>query len=221
VKIEISHRSYIAGNVMDNARMFICNAANCLMFNNTLIDSRMDFMRNNRGQFWSDRFGWHHAATGPGSANYHGHQVANNVFAGAHPAKRVYQIIEDLNDTDKHFQWDLHSNNLYLNEAENSFQAEWRPGNMEMTDYTSLADFEATAPYGAYMDRNVQLKLSQDDLFVDRKAGDFRLKDVEGMPEGVVIPADIIDMLGWDVGTKGIGALLQEKKDDSESVTQQ
>ena len=62
------------------------------------------------------------------------------------------------------------------------------------------------------MDRNVQLNLSQDDLFVNRADGDHRLKDVEGLPEGVVIPADILDTLGWDVGTKGIGALLQDKK---------
>jgi hypothetical protein len=40
------------------------------------------------------------------------------------------------------------------------------------------------------------------------------------MPEGVVIPADILDMLDWDVGTKGIGALLQEKNDNSEGMSQ-
>ena len=220
VKIEISHRSYIAGNVMDNSRMFICNAANCLMFNNTLIDSSMDFMRNNRGKTWSVHFGWHHASTGPGVEHYHGHQIANNVFVGSNPLRKVYHLVEDFNDYDHHFQWDLHSSNLYLSEAEPAFRAEWRPGNMEMTNYVSLADFEATAPYGDYMDRNVQLDLSQDDLFVSSEKGDFRLKDVEGMPEGVVIPADILDMLGWDVGTKGIGALLQEKKDNPEEMVQ-
>ena len=46
------------------------------------------------------------------------------------------------------------------------------------------------------------------------------MKDVQCIPEGVVIPADILDMLGWDVGTKGIGALLQEKKEQSGKVTQ-
>ena len=168
VKIEISHKSYIAGNVMDNSRMFICNAANCLMFNNTLIDSSMDFMRNNRGKTWSDRFSFHHAATGPGVEHYHGHQVANNVFVGSNPLRKVYHLVEDRNDSDQHFQWDLHSNNLYLKESAPAFQAEWRPGQMDMTNYTSLAEFTAATPYGAYMDRNVQLSISQDDLFVAR-----------------------------------------------------
>ena len=68
VKIEISHRSYIAGNVMDNSRLWICNAADYLVFNNTLIDCGLDFLRNNRGNrgAWNKDFGWDHAGSGPG-----------------------------------------------------------------------------------------------------------------------------------------------------------
>lgn len=216
IKIEISHKSYLAGNVMDGSRVFICNSANCLMFNNTLIDSCMDFMRNDRGSRFSEDSGWHHENMGPGEYNYHGHQIANNVFAGSHPQRNLYHLIEDSNEFDPHFQWDLHSCNLYLSEAVPAVRAEWLTGKMEMTDYAIWADFEASDPYGAYVDRNVQLSISQDELFQSKEAGDYRLKDVEGLPEGMVIPVDILDMLGWDVGTKGIGALLQEKSDNPE-----
>jgi hypothetical protein len=212
LKIEISHRTYIAGNVFEKSRIWLCNANNCIVYNNTLIDSRVDLWRNNRGYDpWNGRSSFDHAATGPGPFGYHGHQVANNVFAGQ-PPDGYYFLIED-NDNwgevihDKNFQAENIAQNLFLDEEEFLFNAEFQPKKLPATKYARLEDFRKD--YGEYAEGNVQLEITSDELFKSKDKGDYRLNNVPGIPSSVELPESITRFLGWDSVNPGLGAFAQ------------
>lgn len=209
VKIEISHRTYVAGNVFKNANLWFCNSYNCLAYNNTLIDSRLDLWRNNRGEGAKDRN--YHAFTGPRPFGYHGHHVANNVFAGQGQSG-FYFLIEDNKNwgeviLDKNFQAEILAHNLFLNEAEWIFDAEFQPKELPDTKYASLTEFRED--YGEFEDGNVQLNITQDKLFRSKADGDFRLRNVPGIPDGVELPEYIAKLLGWEQANPGLGAFAQ------------
>lgn len=204
VKIEISHRNYIAGNVFENARMFLCNSANCVVYNNTFIDSRLEFMRNNRGYSgWDKRFSFDHASTGPRPAGYHGHQIANNVFTG-HPPEGTYVKIEDSDDHDPNFQTDLFAQNLFLKDAEWIAEVAFVPKALPTTSYAGLTEFRAV--YGDYLEGNAELGMAGYEIFISAAEGDYRLKNLSGIPEGIPVFDKIAGLLGWPTGAKGIGA---------------
>lgn len=211
LKIEISNRTFIAGNVFEKSNMWLCNSADCFAYNNTMIDSRIDLWRNNRGNRGghNKNFSFDHATTGAGAWGYHGHQVANNIFTGR-PRGDFYFLIEDNNDFDKNFHADVLEGNLFLKEAEWTFNAQFQPKELPVTKYASLTDFSNV--YGEYEDNNIQLDIEQDSLFFSKSIGDYRLKEVSGLPKGRKIPISISKLLKWDSSKTGIGAFAQPKQ---------
>jgi hypothetical protein len=211
VKVEICHRTYVAGNVFNNSNLWFCNSNGCLAYNNTLLNSRIDLWRNNRGRggTFNKNYTFNHAATGPGPLGYHGHHVANNVFAGQQPRGGFYLLIED-NDNhgpevlDQNFQAELISNNLFLSEAEWTINAEYQPQGLAPVNYASLEDFREV--YGDYEEGNVQLDITADDLFRDLSTGDYSLNDLPGIPPGTDLPESIAKLLGWKAEKPGPGA---------------
>jgi parallel beta-helix repeat protein len=77
---EISDGCIVAGNVFKDCHqsIFVLNASNVEIYNNTLINSRINFDRNNRGDQLG-LFGWH-VTTGPGVEERDGHILVNNLF---------------------------------------------------------------------------------------------------------------------------------------------
>jgi hypothetical protein len=211
IKIEICHRTYIAGNVFNKSNLWLCNSNGCLAYNNTLIDSRIDLWRNNRGRggTYNKNYSFNHASTGPGPLGYHGHQVANNVFAGPEPRGGYYLLIEDNNNhgpeiLDQNFQSEVLAHNLFLNEAEWTINAEFQPKGLQPVNYESLADFREV--YGEYEEGNIQLDLTGDELFRARSQGDYSLNDLPGIPDGIDLPESVATLLGWNSSRPGLGA---------------
>ena len=209
LKIEISHRTYIAGNVFKKANLWLCNSNNCMAYNNTLIDSRLDLWRNNRKMDTNASF--NHAATGPGPLGYHGHHVANNVFAGQPPDGYYFLIEDNFNRGkeiyDKNFQSEVLAHNLFLHGAEWTFNAEYQPKKLTPVKYASLADFRKD--YSDFEEGNVQLDITQEKLFMSKDNGDFRLTSVPGLPGGMKLPESITRLLGWNPAKQGLGAFAQ------------
>lgn len=81
---EISDGATVAGNVfVDNHNgVFVLNAANVHVYNNTFVNSSAEFRRDRRGD-GDDHFGWH-VTTGPGVEEREGHVFVNNLLV-AHP----------------------------------------------------------------------------------------------------------------------------------------
>jgi hypothetical protein len=211
LKMEISHRTYIAGNVFEKANMWLCNSNSCLAYNNTMIDSRIDLWRNDRGHGnWNGNYSFNHAATGPGVEGYHGHHLANNVFAGR-PRGGFYILIEENNHYDKNFHAEVLAHNLFLDEAEWIFNAQFQPWQQPSAKYASLARFREV--FGDYEEGNVALEISQDKLFRSKSEGDYRLKNVPGIPDGMDLPESIADLLGWRTANSGLGAFAQTKQE--------
>jgi hypothetical protein len=209
LKVEICHRTYVAGNIFKKANLWLCNSNGCLVYNNTMINSRIDLWRNNRGYGgWNKNYTFNHAATGPGPFNYHGHHVANNVFAGDQPRGDFYALIEDNNHHDTSFHADVYTNNAFLNQAEWTFNIQVQAlGLTEPQTYETLEEVEELL--GKYIHGNAQLALTPENIFLNPETGDYRMKDVEGLPEGIAVPKEIAKLLGWDPVKKGLGAFAQ------------
>jgi parallel beta-helix repeat protein len=79
--IEISRGATIAGNVVVNSYrgLYALNSADVHAYNNTFINARVDFERNERVAA-GDVFDWH-ATTGPGLEQREGHIFVHNVMA--------------------------------------------------------------------------------------------------------------------------------------------
>ena len=77
---EISDGCIVAGNVFEDCdqSIFVLNASNVEVYNNTLINSRVNFSRNDRGDQLG-LFGWH-VTTGPGVEERDGHVFVNNLL---------------------------------------------------------------------------------------------------------------------------------------------
>jgi parallel beta-helix repeat protein len=77
---EISDGAIVAGNVFIDCSqsIFVLNASNVEVYNNTLINSRVNFSRDNRGDQLGV-FGWH-VTLGPGVEERHGHVFVNNLL---------------------------------------------------------------------------------------------------------------------------------------------
>ncbi len=77
---EISDGCIVAGNVFKDCSqgIFVLNASNVEVYNNTIINSRVNFSRNNRGDEIG-LFGWH-VTTGPGVEERNGHVFVNNLL---------------------------------------------------------------------------------------------------------------------------------------------
>lgn len=77
---EISDGAIVAGNVFENCdqSIFVLNASNVEVYNNTMINSRVNFRRDNRGD-QDDTFGWH-VTLGPGVEERDGHVFVNNLL---------------------------------------------------------------------------------------------------------------------------------------------
>jgi hypothetical protein len=201
-KLEISHRIYVANNVFENngQAYFIMTQADVQLYNNTFINSRLEFGRDNRETDF-------HATTGPGPRNYHGHRVANNVFTGTPGGGYIW--FTDDNTLDTNFQTDLFSQNLFLREASYWGEAAFNYKGWARTRYNTLADFRTR--YGAYESGCVDLTVSSSSLFRNRSIGDYRLNTISGLPQGVNVPDSIVKILGWDP-INCIGAFAQSRK---------
>jgi hypothetical protein len=119
---EISDGAVVAGNVFKNCQqsIFVLNAANVEVYNNTMINSRVNFSRDNRGDQLGV-FGWH-VTTGPGVEERHGHVFVNNLMVSTsdhdQPMLTTGQpanMCERLNQP--HFK--AFDNNVYVRENEN------------------------------------------------------------------------------------------------------
>jgi parallel beta-helix repeat protein len=77
---EISDGCIVAGNVFVDCgqSIFVLNASNVEVYNNTMINSRVNFSRDNRGDQLGV-FGWH-VTLGPGVEERDGHVFVNNLL---------------------------------------------------------------------------------------------------------------------------------------------
>ncbi|MEM1210699.1 MAG: hypothetical protein AAGI68_00220 [Planctomycetota bacterium] len=207
LKIEISHRAVIAGNIFQNAKAQVHNSAEAEFYNNTFINSQVWLWRNNRGYRgrWNTNFSFNHAATGPGVEGYHGHQLANNVFAGS-PPDGIHINIEDRNDHDPTFPAKRIAHNLFTPEAPTPIAAQFTPDHPDRISFPTLSGFAAVHPGVA--NANTQTGLASQAIFVDPDVGDYRLRPEVATELDAPVSDEVIKLLGLKPGTSGIGAFV-------------
>lgn len=195
---EISKGVICAGNVFvnNNQGLLILNSSDAKIYNNTFINSRASFGRDERGDN-PDHFGWH-PDTGPGVDERDGHVFVNNlcVFDKDYgfPMLYVWQrshLCERLNVP----QIQEIDYNIYVKKvaSENGSTILWSPFNNEKCQTWIHDPSELTAIYPQF-EVNSKLFVSYDGpIFMDEANGDLRLSsDFKAYQAGTQLPADIL-----------------------------
>ncbi|MDI6401934.1 right-handed parallel beta-helix repeat-containing protein [Balneolaceae bacterium ANBcel3] len=203
---EISDRITVAGNVFKNCdqSIFVLNAANANIYNNTMINSRVNIRRDSRGDQLGT-FGWH-VTLGPGVEERDRHAFVNNLMimteendspmlmAGQHS-----RLCERL-DT-PHFS--TFNNNVFVRyydvEGDKPALLHWSPYPNEdcMQEFYTSGELNEFLPQFSsdciYMDNY------DGNIFVDMDHDDFRLtEEFQQINPADHIPADILEVLGLD-----------------------
>lgn len=202
---EISQGVTVAGNVfVDNfLGIWILNASDAHIYNNTLVDSPVSIKRDQRSA-QGDHFDWH-PATGPGVDERDGHIVMNNLLVasepGAGPLLRVEQP-SAMCDQLKSSALIAMDGNTYVRpsteySALNNTLMAWAPSASSdcSTAFSSMADFQQQVP--PFEAHGQQIEGSPRTLFTGSDIDRYTLRQPLPTSRQVSMPTKIRKLLGW------------------------
>lgn len=199
---EISRGATVAGNVFVRCDKGVrsLNSADVRVYNNTFIDTRAAFERNERSAT-GDHFGWH-PSTGPGVAEREGHVFVNNLLVASDAYTRPLVQVEQpksLCATLTKPALAVFDDNVYVRASSATPQPLilWSPAATDTctTTTASLDEFRKLAPsfetHGVVIDRTPPSVLKGPML------GHYELLQAIAGPRSVSVPADVLTLLGW------------------------
>jgi parallel beta-helix repeat protein len=219
---EISDRALVAGNVFKDCGqgIFVLNSSNVEAYNNTLINSRVNFSRNNRGDQLGV-FGWH-ILLGPEVEKRDGHVFVNNLlymseeFGGpavltGQPAAMCERLPEPHLKT--------FDNNVFVSAIkEGGTEAaiiQWSPYPNESCQIELQTPGELNELHPEFSSECRLFGNYDGPLFVDPENNDYRLVDeFPGIDAARTIPSSVADAMGLEVDdVRFPGASLPMEKD--------
>ncbi len=210
---EISKGVTVAGNefVNNNQGMLILNSSDAEIYNNTFINSRASFGRDDRGSN-PDHFGWH-INTGPGVDERENHVFVNNLMVDTmgleFPLLYVWQPSEmcDRQNTPTLKTFD---NNVYVKttEEENPTIVLWSPAENEKCQVKITSPEEVNALYESFEANSKFFNGFNGTLFTEEDSMNIEVvSNFEGHSVATDIPGNVQEAAGWtDVQEPFIGA---------------
>jgi parallel beta-helix repeat protein len=200
---EISKGVTVAGNefVNNNQGMLILNSSDAKIYNNTFINSRASFGRDERGSD-PDHFGWH-INTGPGVDERENHIFANNLMVDTmgleFPLLYVWQPSEmcDRLNTPTLKAFD---NNVYVKttKEEDPTIVLWSPADNEKCQAQISSPDEVNALYESFEANSRFFNGFDGALFTEKEPMDVEVvSSFEGHSVATEIPQNIKDVTGW------------------------
>jgi parallel beta-helix repeat protein len=201
---EISDGCIVAGNVFIDCSqsIFVLNASNVEVYNNTMINSRINFSRDSRGD-QIGLFGWH-VTTGPGVEERHGHVLVNNLlYMGEgndspfiHSGQPAF-MCERLNQP----QFKTLNNNVFVREGEEESEKvamiRWSPYPGENCQISIFSPDELTGLVPDFSSRCRYFENFEGQFLVDLENRDFRpVPGFNGNDAATAIPAHISNAMG-------------------------
>jgi hypothetical protein len=198
---EISRGATVAGNVFVRCDkgLRVLNSADVHAYNNTFVDTRASFERNERSAT-GDHFGWH-PATGPDVDQREGHVFVNNLLVASEAYRNPLLQFEQpgsLCAKLPHPQAKQVGGNVYVRASVPGAAPlfEWSPAATEscVAKVGSLDEFRKLAP-GFEVDGR-QLDKTPRTIFKGPDIGRYEL--LEALPgTAETLPADVRKLLGW------------------------
>jgi parallel beta-helix repeat protein len=206
---EISKGVIVAGNVFvnNNQGMLVLNSSGAEIYNNTFINSRATFGRDDRGDD-ADHFGWH-VTSGPGVDEREDHVFVNNLIVDTmgldFPLLYVWQpaeMCERLNES----TLKTIDNNVYIkgvNEDE-PLIALWSPADNEECQARITSPKELNTLYESFEANSKLYNGYEGNIFAE----DGQVSsEIEGLNVATAIPEKVKEAAGWtDVQKPFIGA---------------
>jgi parallel beta-helix repeat protein len=207
IMFEISRGATVAGNVVVNSYrgLYALNSADVHAYNNTFINSRVDFERNDRVAA-GDVFDWH-ATTGPALDQREGHIFLHNVMAATDsfhdPLLKFVQSSASLCGKLVHPEATLVDGNVYIRAASADAAAApplivYAPtdGPNCTSQLASLDDFRKLQP--AFEKNGVQIDRSPRSVLRGPDLGHFELqRALPNAPAINFLPPEVRSLLGW------------------------
>jgi hypothetical protein len=199
---EISRGATVAGNVFVRCDKGIrsLNAADVHAYNNTFIDTRAAFERNERSAT-GDHFAWH-PSTGPDVAEREGHVFVNNLLVASDAYTRpLVQVEQPKSLCQKLTKPALSAfdGNVYVRSSTTTPRPLilWSPAATDTcaATATTLDELRTLAPtfeaHGVFIDRTPPSVLKGPVL------GRYELLQAIPGPRNVTVPAEVLKLLGW------------------------
>jgi hypothetical protein len=206
---EISRGAIVAGNVFVRCDrgIYILNAADARIYNNTFLDAPASFERNQRSAT-GDHFAWH-PSTGPGVEQREGHVFVNNLLVAGEGSRRPLLRFEQPPVMCKQLprsQAREIDGNVYVRAGMPDGSAlppmiTWSPttGETCMARPGSLDEFRTLAPEWERSGR--QLDRMPGSIFKSPEAGRYELLDsIPTNQRTATTSADVRKLLGWSEG---------------------
>ena len=202
---EISRSATVAGNVFvrcDKA-VRVLNSADVHVYNNTFVDTRASFERNERSAT-GDHFGWH-PSTGPDVDHREGHVFVNNLLVASDSYRLPLLQFEEPNALCSRLTRPMAKEvdgNVYVRpsvpDAPNPPLVTWSPAQTATcsSTFTTLDDFRKIA--SGFEANGSQLDRTPRSVFKGWDLGRYELQPNSGMPKSrTQLPADVRKLLGW------------------------
>jgi hypothetical protein len=202
---EISRGVTVAGNVFVRCDkgVRILNSADAHVYNNTFVETRASFERNERSAT-GDHFGWH-PSTGPDVDQREGHVFLNNLLVASDEYRNpLLQFEQPASLCAKLPRPPVKEagGNVYVRAAVTDGAAppliQWSPAatNSCISRLASLDEFRKLAP--AFEASGRQFDQTPRSVFKGPDAGRYELRQaLPGAPGGEILPADVRKLLGW------------------------
>jgi len=199
---EISRGATVAGNVFvrDDKGVRVLNSADVHVYNNTFVDTRAAFERNERSAT-GDHFGWH-PSTGPDVDQREGHIFVNNLLvAGSsyhNPLLQFEQPASLCGRLTRPMATEVNGNVYVRTVATGMSSGPLMLMSPATTDscvakLDSLADFHKLVP--AFEANGRQLDRTPRSIFKGPDVGRYEL--LQPVPAGASTPAEVRKLLGW------------------------
>jgi hypothetical protein len=207
---EISQGAIVAGNVFENCgqSIFVLNSRDVKVYNNTIINSMVNFRRYDRGDK-PGTFGWH-VTTGPGVEERDNHVMVNNLMYMDESCDTLmlYTHQPDFmcerlpNPQFKELNNNVYVRNYKEGDGEKALM-QWSPYPDEdcktlLFTPDELNEFNGTLATGSEYIENIESP-----LFVDLKNKDFQLTpEFSNIGNPAPMPAKIVTLLDVEAGSK-------------------
>jgi len=209
---EISKGAICAGNVFVNCDqgIFVLNASDVQMYQNTFVNSIVTIGRNARTAVNDAMFGWH-SSTGPYVNEREGHVFVHNLLTGDEnyhrPLLYTWQPADLCKELDKPQLKQL-DNNVYVRNAGSGSKSLiwWSPVMNDecLMRYASLADFQQAYPQFSVRSREFADEIA---LFRNRELRNYSvLKTFPGWSAAAPLPEHVAKALGVAKNLKYVGA---------------
>jgi parallel beta-helix repeat protein len=208
---EISRGVTVAGNVFVRCDkgIRILNSADAHVYNNTFVDTRASFERNERSAT-ADHFGWH-PSTGPDVDQREGHIFVNNLLVASNayhlPLLNFEQPASLCSKVTRPMTKELNGN-AFVRWGGSDPLISWSPSQTEgcVSRYASLEDFRKAVP--GWETGGRQLNLTPRSVFRGPDLQRYELRQpLPASPGWEMSPPEIGKLLGWnEQEAKTVGA---------------